>query len=129
MLEIDRSAVRIGAHGVVKMAVVCVLCNLKAGNLPKERYQLREGIQKGGGPTELYCQLRTVVDEFPARLCSEVVCVSCRGSILKAAKQKERFECSRKELVQKLHKSSSVPACNTKQAEATVRTPHSQPEK
>ena len=57
--------------------------------------------------------------------CSEVVCVSCRGSILKAAKQKEGFECSRKELVQKLHKSSSVPACNTKRAEATVRTPRS----
>ena len=51
--------------------------------------------------------------------------MSCRGSILKAAKQKERFECSRKELVQKLHKSSSVPACNTKRAEATVRTPRS----
>ena len=50
MLETDRSAVRIGAHGVVKMAVVCALC--KAGNVPKEHYRLREGIQKGGGPTE-----------------------------------------------------------------------------
>ena len=109
VLEIDCSAVRIGAHGIVKMAVVCTLCNP-----PKERYRLREGIQKGGGLTELYRQLRTVVDDLPARLCSEVVCVSCRGSILKATKQKEHFECSRKELVQKLHKSSSVPACNTK---------------
>ena len=97
---------------IVKMAVVCALC--KAGNLPKERYRLREGIQKGGGLTELYRQLRPVVDDLPAGLCSEVVCVPCRGSILKAAKQKERFEFSRKELVQKLHKSSSVPACNTK---------------
>ena len=82
MLEIDRSAVRTGAHGVVKTAVVCALC--KAGNLPKECYRLREGIQKGGGPMELYSQLRTVVDDLPARLCSEVL--SGRGSILKAAK-------------------------------------------
>ena len=38
------------------MAVVCALC--KAGNLPKEGYRLREGVQKGGGPTELYRHLR-----------------------------------------------------------------------
>ena len=39
-----------------EMAVVCALC--KAGNLPKERYRLQEGMQKGGGPTELYRQLK-----------------------------------------------------------------------
>ena len=55
---------RTGAHGVVKTAVVCALC--KAGNLPKECCRLREGIQKGGGPMELYRQLRTVVDDLPA---------------------------------------------------------------
>ena len=32
-----------------EMAVVCALCKV-----PKERYRLREGMQKGGGPTELY---------------------------------------------------------------------------
>ena len=117
----------IGAHGVVKMAVVCALC--KPGNLPKERYRLREGMQKGGGPTELYCKLRPVVDDLPARLCSEVVCVSCRGSILKAAKQKERFECSRKQLVQKLHKSSSAPALFFRSPCDVVTTPAKMPAK
>ena len=60
------------------MAVVCALC--KAGNLLKERYRLREGIQKGGGLTELYRQLRPVVDDLPAGLCSEVrrVCALLR---------------------------------------------------
>jgi len=109
------------------MAVVCALC--KAENLPKERYRLREGIQKGGGPTELYCQLKTVVgDDLPAGLCSEVVCVACRGSIIKAAKQKERFEHSRKELVQKIHR---FPVCSVspKRAEATVKTPPRLPSK
>ena len=45
-----------------EMAVVCALC--KAGNLPKERYRLREGMQKGGGSTELYRQLKPVVDDL-----------------------------------------------------------------
>ena len=63
------------------MAVVCALC--KAGNLPKERYRLREGMQKGGGPTELYRQLKPVVDDlatcktvFRGRVCLAEVAYS-----------------------------------------------------
>ena len=42
-----------------EMAVVCALCKV-----PKERYRLREGMQKGGGPAELYRQLKPVVDDL-----------------------------------------------------------------
>jgi len=54
--------------------------------------------------------------------------VACRGSIIKAAKQKERFEHSRKELVQKIHR---FPVCSVspKRAEATVKTPPRLPSK
>ena len=39
-----------------EMAVVCALCKV-----PKERYRLWEGMQKGGEPT---CQLKPVVDDL-----------------------------------------------------------------
>ena len=42
-----------------EMAVVCALCKV-----PKERYRLWEGMQKGGGSTELYRQLKPVVDDL-----------------------------------------------------------------
>ena len=75
---------------LVKMAaasVVCAIC--RVGNLPRERYRLLERAQRGGGATELYCQLRTVVGAgLPVRLHSEFVCVSCRGSITTAAGKK-----------------------------------------
>ena len=110
---------------IVKMA----LC--KTGNLkPMERYQLQQSEQRSGGPTELYNQLRTVAgDDLPARLCSEVVCKSCNRSIITAAKQKERFENSRKELVEKPHgvPASSVLPCSTQRAEGTVKTPPQRP--
>ena len=98
---------------------VCALC--KAGNLkPTERYRLQQSEQRRGGPTELYSQLRMVAgDDLPARLCSEFVCKSCNRSIITAAKQKERFKNSRKELVEKLHgvSASSVLPCSTQTAE------------
>ena len=56
---------------------------------------------------ELYRQLRPVVDDLPARLCSRSCVCLAEAAYSKAVKQKERF---RKQLVQKLHKSSSAPA-------------------
>ena len=104
---------------------VCALC--KAGDLkPTERYRLQQSEQRRGGPTELYSQLRMVAGEdLPARLCSEFVCKSCNRNIITAAKQKERFENSRKELVEKLNgvSASSVLPCSTQTAEGTVKTP------
>ena len=104
---------------------VCALC--KAGNLkPTERYRLQQSEQRTGGPTELYSQLRMVAgDDLPARLCSEFVCKSCNRNIITAAKQKERFENSRKELVEKLHgvSASSVLPYSTQTAEGMVKTP------
>ena len=81
------------------------------------------------GPTELYSQLRTVAgDDLPARLCSEFVCKSCNRSIITTAKQKERFENSGKELVEKLHGiPASVLPCMTQRAEGTVKTPPRRP--
>ena len=78
----------------------------------------------------MYSQLRTVAgDDLPARLCSEFVCKSCNRSIITAAKQKERFENSGKELVEKLHgiPVSSVLPCMTQRAEGTVKTPPRRP--
>ena len=71
----------------------------------------------------MYNQLRTVAgDDLPARLCSEV-CKSSNRSIITAAMQKERFENSRKELVEKLHGvPASVLPCSTQRAEGTVKT-------
>ena len=92
-----------------------------------ERYRLQQSEQRSGGPTELYSQLRTVTgDDLPARLRSEFVCKSCNCT---AAKQKERFENSRKELVEKLHgvPASSVLPCMTQRAEGTVKTPPRRP--
>ena len=103
---------------------VCALC--KAGNLPKERYRLQ---QRSGVPNELYHQLSAVAgDDLPTNLCSEFVCVSCKCST-RAAKQKERFETSRKELIQKL---STYPSCSvlhssTQRAELTVKIPNRRP--
>ena len=65
-----------------------------------ERYRLQQSEQRSGGPTELYSQLRTVAgDDLPARRCSEFVCKSRNRSIITAAKQKERFQNSRKTLL------------------------------
>ena len=63
-------------------------------------------------------------DDLLARLCSEFVCKSCYHSMITAAKQKERFENSRKELVEKLHgvSASSVLPCSTQTEEGTVKT-------
>ena len=54
---------------------------------------------------------------------------SCNRSIITAAKQKERFENSGKELVEKLHgvPASSVLPCMTQRAEGTVKTPPRRP--
>ena len=106
------------------MAVVFALC--KAGNLPSHRYRIREGTHTGGGPTELYRQLRTVVGEnLPETLCSNVVCALCRSNILKALKQKERFEQSRRELVEKLRgvPASSLLPCNAQPAALKAVSP------
>ena len=43
--------------------------------MPKERYRLREGMQKGGGPTELYRQLKPVVDDLATCNCVPRSCV------------------------------------------------------
>ena len=66
---------------------------------------------------------------MPARPCSEFVCKSCNRSIITAAKQKERFENSGKELVEKLHgvPASSVLPCMTQRAEGAVKTRRSRP--
>ena len=55
-----------------EMAVVCALCKV-----PKERYRLREGMQKGGEPTELYRQLKPVVDDLDIATCKIVFPRSC----------------------------------------------------
>ena len=81
-------------------------------------------------PTELYHQLSAVAgDDLPINLCSEFVCVSCKRSIITAAKQKEHLENSRKELVQKLstYPSCSVLPSSTQRAQLTVKTPNRRP--
>ena len=108
--------------------VVCVVC--KASLVHSARYWLWDSVQRGGRPTALYRQLRTVAGaDLPAQLSSEFVCVSCRTSILTALAQKERFENFRRKLLQKFHtvqtSSELRPAL-----QATVSTPPSRlPEK
>ena len=88
-----------------------------------------DSVQRGGQPTALHRQLRTVAGaDLPAQLSSEFTCVSCRTSILTALAQKERFENSRREVL-KFHtvqtSSELRPAL-----QATVSTPPSRlPEK
>ena len=69
---------------------------------------------------------RSVVgDDLPPSL-FEFVCQSCQSSVLTAVKQK-RYEKSRKEIVEKLHR-VSAPTCNILRAEDTVKLiPRRQP--
>jgi len=73
--------------------LLCVHC-VKLRICPKSAIDYRKEYRKKVGRRScITMQLKTVVgDDLPARLCSEVVCVACRGSIIKATKQEESFE-------------------------------------
>ncbi len=84
-------------------SAVCAICG--TGGLTKEKYRLWKGVERTSQETELFRQLRNVAgDALPARsqLRSNVVCKRCQKSIQTAANQKERFEQSRRALLQKV---------------------------
>lgn len=92
---------------MAEATAVCTLCKLAIPQ-SKPKYRLQQDLTRGGGPTELYRQLRSIAGaDLPTRLRSDFLCLPCRGSVITAAKQKERFEQSRREIIHQLH---STPA-------------------
>ena len=75
------------------------------------KYQLWEESTGASAPTELYHHLSSVGGAVPS-LCSAFLCLSCRGSVPTASRQKERFEQSRKKILLELHRDPSTPAVN-----------------
>ncbi len=99
---------------MASLNVTCAICG--AERLPKERYRLWEGLEGGGRATELFRKLTSVVgDSLPerSRLRSNVVCKTCRSSVQTAARQKQRFEQTRRSLVEQLHTVASLPSVQT----------------
>ena len=80
----------------------CVIC--KGTVLPGAlKYRLWKESTGATGPTELYRHLSPVAGAVP-NLCSAFFCLPCRGSVLTASRQKERFKQSRKRIDLKLHR-------------------------
>ena len=93
-----------GVHWNAIMArpvAACVIC--KGTVLPGAlKYRLWKESTGATGPTELYRHLSPVAGAVP-NLCSVFLCLPCRGSVLTASRQKERFKQSRKRIDLKLH--------------------------
>ena len=89
------------------LSSVCAVCKLVIPK-SKPKYHLQCKLSRGGGPTELYHQLRGVAGaELSASLGSHFLCLSCRGKLLTVANQKKRYKESRSELLRKLHDDSA----------------------
>ena len=72
------------------LSSVYAVCKLA---VPKSKPKccLQRELSRGGGPTELYHQLRGVAGaELSASLGSHFLCLSCRGKLLAVANQKKR---------------------------------------